>query len=100
MPKNHIQLVENFLDERRKGFPNGVSETYQYIPALLARIEELERAMIPFGRVYLQAISNREETKPVAYANMNDFKAAYEVLDSGNSQVRKTEASFFSQPAE
>ena len=51
---NLILKVEEVEQYMKKGMPDGVEPLVEYVPYLLNRIYELERALIPFGRVGVQ----------------------------------------------
>lgn len=51
MAPNLILQVEQVEDYMRRGAPEGTEPLARAMPALIARIEELERALIPFARI-------------------------------------------------
>lgn len=80
--------VENIRDYLRRGMPEGGEHVVKSVGVLFRRIEELERALIPFARRGL--VDN--ENKPLINVYHKDCKTAYDVLSE--------EAARASQPAE
>jgi len=75
---NRSLAVENIKDYMRRGYPEGVEPLLKEMPILFGRIEELERALIPFAR---QGVKDNEG-KPLVYVNHNDCKKAFNALSS------------------
>lgn len=76
---NRILQVEEIIKRVKAGYPSGVdTESHKQIPILLARIEELEAALVPFARIGATLTNNEPEIRDVY---TKDVKAAYEVMD-------------------
>ncbi len=77
---NKIPAVEAIQKEIKMGYPNGVSEAYKMISVLMARIDELERALQPFARVALGDTFSGPEDMVNVY--MKHCQGAWRQLDS------------------
>lgn len=76
---NLIPQVELVIKRKAAGFPSGVDEeSARQIPVLLARIDELERALVPFGKAYL---TNQEFPRQLVEVYFKDCAKAWELLD-------------------
>ena len=70
--------VEQIRDYMRRGMPEGGEAVIKSIPVLFRRIEELERALVPFARQGL--VDN--EGKPLINVYHKDCQTAYRTLSS------------------
>jgi len=87
--------VENIRDYMRRGMPEGGEPLIKSIPVLFRRIEELERALIPFAR---QGIKDNEGL-PLTQVYHRDCQTAYKALSSKFAEsVRPPEPEYL--PAE
>ena len=85
MTKNHIKLAQAVQTEVARGMPDGLSEEFlRKIPMLFNRIEELERALIPFARAF---DTNKQYNKTMLDVYKKDCQAAFNMLDSTQSIV-------------
>jgi hypothetical protein len=97
---NLINQIERITTTMQRGWPEGTHELHREIPVLLARISELESALVPFARIW-----NLEKSvgtpKPEALANvyLKHCQAAFEVITTENSDPIRVD-DFFSLPAE
>lgn len=93
---NLTHQVEQVQKRIKMGFPDGVDETSRtQLQVLLARIQELERALIPFARL---AIRPAHDTDELIYCYRTDAIAAWQMLDSNQGIVPPQED--FGIPAE
>ena len=82
---NRILQVEEVQKRVKAGFPNGCdSESHPQIQNLLARIEELETALVPFARVGATLTAQEPATRDVYTA---DLAHAYNMLDRRQAWV-------------
>lgn len=70
--------VEQIKDYMRRGMPEGGEPVIKEIPTLFRRIEELERALVPFARQGL--VDN--EGKPLVNVYHKDCQHAYRTLST------------------
>lgn len=85
MAQNRILQVEEVIKRVKAGFPSGVDvESSREIPILLARIAELEAALVPFARIGISLTNQEPEIRDVY---TKDIRKAYEVMDVRNSAV-------------
>jgi hypothetical protein len=70
--------VEQIRDYMRRGMPEGGEPVIKEIPTLFRRIEELERALVPFAR---QGLVNNDD-KPLINVYHKDCQTAYRALSS------------------
>lgn len=71
-----IPITEHVRKRIKMGFADGVDEqSYRDLPALVARIDELERALAPFIRV-----ANQPTDNPLVYVYHKDCVAAALVM--------------------
>lgn len=91
---NHIPAVEAIKKDMRLGWPDGIGHLHRVVPALLQRIEELERTLAPFARVYAL---NANTNLPMVYCHWTDCKAAHEMLDESQG-VQPRRDDFFDNP--
>ena len=75
---NRSLAVESIKNYMRKGYPEGIAPLLKDIPVLFGRIEELERALIPFAR---QGVRDNGGL-PLAQVNHADCQKAFNVLSS------------------
>lgn len=82
---NIAQIISQARERVRVGFPNGADSTSrEQIVALVARVNELEKVLIPFAR-----IANAELTTPPVNGNplvhcyLSDCVSAKKTLDRG-----------------
>lgn len=95
---NRIQVVEQVKKRIRFGYPEGVDTlSSKQIPQLLARIEELERALEPFARA---SVSNQEFPRELVQVYLLDCDAARDKLDPSRSVPADKIDHFFEIPAE
>lgn len=73
---NLILQVEALQDYMRRGMPDGPDYVVKSFPILIARIEELERALIPFAR----AANKDNQGMPLIHVFHNDCKTAFTKL--------------------
>lgn len=82
--QNRIAQVNDIQKRVNAGFPNGVdTESHQQIPVLLARIKELEFALLPFARIGSTLSSNEPDLRDVY---TNDLRNAYDAMDPNNTK--------------
>lgn len=79
---NRSIAVENIKDYMRRGYPEGVEVLLKDMPILFGRIDELERALVPFAR---KGVANNDGL-PLVQVYHNDCKKAYDVLSSDVAQ--------------
>lgn len=91
---NQIATVDRVAKEMRQGWPNGTTHLYKVIPALLARISELENALMPFARN-----GSIPSTNELVYSYHRDCVQAKDAMDPSQS-VRPHEDQFFALPVE
>jgi hypothetical protein len=99
---NLINEVDRIVNNMQRGWPDGTHELHREIPVLLARIKELEDALVPFARVWLAETSVGGvpmNSEYVVQVYLRNCKTAYEQLTTENS-VKPKEDNFFSLPAE
>jgi hypothetical protein len=70
---NLILQTEQVEDYVRKGAPDGTEPLGRAVPVLLARIQELERALIPFARV---AARGNPQNLPLVQVYFKDCESA------------------------
>jgi hypothetical protein len=81
MAQNLIKLTDEIKNEYAKAMPDGMDEKFlKKIPVLFRRIEELERALAPFGRAFLVNANFKDEMVTVY---KKDCANALDMLDSG-----------------
>lgn len=96
---NHIPVVEKIAYDMRRGFPDGTTELYKDIPELLARIEELETALVPFARVaQVEQATAHLKSGELVHVYLKDCVNAMHQLDSTQG-IRKQRDNFFDLPA-
>lgn len=88
--------VENIRDYIRRGYPEGVDPLLKSLPVLFGRIEELEKALIPFARAGL--LDN--DGKPLIYVHHSSCKNAFDILSSDRAEGPKTTPEMEYLPAE
>jgi hypothetical protein len=95
---NTIKTIESIKKRIRLGYPEGVDTlSSKQIPQLLARIEELERALEPFARV---AALNATFPTELVNVYLRDCDAALDKLDQSRSLPAEKIDNFFDIPAE
>ena len=83
MPQNYIKHVELIRREIAKGMPDGLTEDFlRKLPDLFTRIEELERALVPFARAFK---NNEQFNDTMLRVYKENCKEAFYVLDSANA---------------
>lgn len=94
---NKIPVIERIRNAMAKGWPEGTSALHREMPAIFARIAELEAALEPFA-----LIGEREQGSglPLASVYVKDLIRAKEVLDPSKGQDVVPRDSFFDFPAE
>jgi hypothetical protein len=94
---NFIPQTEAVRKRKATGYPTGVDEeSSRQIPWLLSRIEELENALIPFGKAF---IVNQQFPRQLVEVYLKDCARAWEVLDS-HQGTAIVEDNFFENMAE
>jgi hypothetical protein len=89
---NRIRQVEEVIKRVRTGYQNGVdADSQKQIPEMLARIDELERALQPFARI---AALNAKFPKELVEVYLHDCNRAWAMLDSKQSLAPKPEEPF------
>lgn len=83
---NRSLQVEEIKDYMRRGYPEGIEVLLKSMPVLFGRIEELERALVPFAR---KGVDDNGGL-PLLYVNHSDCKKAYGVLSSDMASGPKT----------
>jgi len=84
MAQNLIPIVEEIQREYSRGMPDGMNEDFlKRIPILFKRIGELEVALAPFARAFL---NNEASTTELIYVYKNDCAKALDVINSGNGR--------------
>jgi hypothetical protein len=93
---NKIREVEVVIKRMKSGYSDGVDPlSNKQIPELLARIDELERALQPFARI---AALNAKYPSQLVSVYLDDCNRAWAMLDSQQSVQPKVED--FGLPAE
>jgi hypothetical protein len=84
MSTNLINQVNRIRDEYLKGAEDGLDEKFykQDVPFLFARIEELERSLVPFAHV---AESNKGYNKPLINVYHKDCVTALDMVLTSKS---------------
>ena len=85
---NRSLAVESIKNYMRKGYPEGIAPLLKDIPVLFGRIEELERALVPFAR---KGPGNNDGV-PLLQVYHSDCQKAFNVLssDKANDGVMTT----------
>ena len=84
MAGNMINQVNRIRDDYLKGGSDGLDEKFytRDVPFLFARIEELERALVPFAHV---VEANKGYNKPLINVYVKDCVIARSVILTSNS---------------
>ena len=80
---NFIDYVEAIRKDIAMNMPNGMDNAFlNKVPFLLKRIDELERALLPFSRAYNM---NKQYHQKATLVNTEDLKRADDALDPKQS---------------
>lgn len=78
MAQNLMKYVEKLHKDYMRGMPDGLDEEYfKQIPLLFARIDELERALLPFAQT---ANRERKYGKELVEVYVKDCENAYDMV--------------------
>ena len=83
---NRSLEVERVKDYMRRGYPEGIEPLLKSMPVLLGRIEELERALVPFAR---KGVDDNGGL-PLLQVYHADCKKAFNVLSSEKADGPRT----------
>lgn len=83
MAKNYMRFSEDIRIEMERGLPNGLDNMFsRKLPFLMKRLDELERALAPFARLY---DISRNDNQELIYAYKKDCQQAFNVLSLHNA---------------
>lgn len=83
MTTRNSQKIDEIAKYFRAGMEDGPDPIIRAMPMILGRIQELERALVPFARAGLKD----NEGKPLIQVYHKDCKTAFETLSVGPAEA-------------